>query len=71
MNGTGIVFILVGIFSLAGAGFNWDWFMEHRKARFFTKILGGRERARIFYLVLGVAFLIFGTLGIIGIINLG
>lgn len=41
-----------GVFSLAGAIFNWDWFMNSRRARFFAKILG-LNGARIFYAILG------------------
>ena len=71
MNGSEIVLILIGIFGIAGAGFNWDWFMESRKARFITKMFGGRTGARIFYLVIGVGFVLLGLRGIIGIVNLG
>jgi hypothetical protein len=42
-----------GLVTLLGALFDWDWFMEHRKARFFTEMLG-RGGARVFYGVLGV-----------------
>ena len=38
--------------------------MEHRKASFFTKILGNRMRARIFYVILGIGFIVLGLLGL-------
>ena len=65
-----IVLILVGIFSLVGAGLDKDWFMEARKARFLTRLLGERSKVRIFYLILGSGMIIAGILGVIGIIDL-
>lgn len=47
-----LVGFLGGGFSLAGAIFNWDWFMNNRRARFFVGIFG-RQGARIFYAILG------------------
>jgi hypothetical protein len=58
--------ILAGVFALCGAGFDWDWFMEHRKAKYLSDFLGGRSRARIFYIVLGSALVIFGFLSVFG-----
>ena len=52
-----IFFVLIGLFSICGAFFNWDFFFESRKARPFVALLG-RNGARIFYGVLG-AFIIF------------
>ena len=49
----GIGSILIGLFTLAGAYFNWDWFMGHWKSRIFVKILGDNG-ARLFYIVFGV-----------------
>ena len=69
MDSTHIMLIIVGLFLLAGAGFDWNWFMEDRRALFFTKILGNRMRARIFYGLLGVFGLTLGLLGIFGITN--
>ena len=48
-----LLLIGCGLFSLAGAVKNWDWFMEHRKARFMCSLLG-RKGARIFYGLLGL-----------------
>lgn len=48
-----LVGFLGGGFSLAGAIFNWDWFMNNRRARFFVGIFG-RQGARIFYAILGL-----------------
>ena len=50
-----------GIFAILGAFFQWSFFMNHRKAQFFIKLLGV-QGTRVFYGVLGVALLIFGVL---------
>ncbi len=65
-----LIFVFLGLLSVAGAGFNWDWFMELRRARFITRALGGREKARIFYYLLGAGFIIFGLLAFFRVINL-
>lgn len=65
-----IALILAGIFSLAGAGLDKDWFMESRKAYFMTRLLGSRARARILYLILGSGLIITGLLALAGIIDL-
>ncbi len=70
MNSAGIIFVLAGLYSLAGAWFDWNWFMENRKVQFFHRILGNRMRAGIFYAVLGSAFVIAGMLSLFGVINL-
>jgi len=68
MNLWGLFFIAIGIFSLCGALFDWDWFMDARKARFIVKIFG-RNGARIFYSLLGTGLAVLGILGLIGIIQ--
>jgi hypothetical protein len=70
MNWAALIFVVVGLFSLAGALFDWNWFMTHRRARFFTQVLGGRDNARIFYVLFGTALLIFGILVLLGVVNL-
>lgn len=67
MDSRGLILILVGIFTLSGPFFDWDWFMDSRKGWFFSKILGGRPRARIFYIVLGFVMLTWGSLILSGI----
>lgn len=47
-----LILIGAGIFSIGAAAADWDWFMSHRKAQFFVKLLG-RTGARIFYAILG------------------
>ncbi len=45
--------IAAGLFSLAGAVFDWDWFINSRKARLWVRLFG-RGGARIFYALLGL-----------------
>ena len=60
MNLTGLLLIFVGLFSLAGAFFDWEWFMNNRKARLFVALFG-RRGARIFYGLLGLTIVAFGV----------
>jgi hypothetical protein len=62
----GIAFVLIGLFSLAAGIFNWDWFMNSRRARFFIKLFK-RTGTRIFYGLLGIAALVLGVLFMTGI----
>lgn len=61
-----IIVILVGAFCLAGAVFNWDWFITGRKARFLVDIFG-RQVTRIIYGLLGLVLIVWGILLIAGI----
>jgi hypothetical protein len=49
-----------GVFVIAAAIFDWDWFFNNYKAKFFVDALG-RNGARMFYGVLGVAILFLGS----------
>ena len=64
----GLFVIAAGILSLCGAIFNWDWYMNHRKARFLVKILG-RGGARVFYGALGLGLIVLGGLLLLGFIE--
>ncbi|MEM7713520.1 MAG: immunity 17 family protein [Cyanobacteria bacterium P01_A01_bin.68] len=55
-----ILFILVGLLSVAASYFNWDWYFNNYRARFLVKIIG-RRGARIFYTVLGLFLVGLGT----------
>ena len=59
MNLLGLLFVGAGLFAMAGTLFNWDWFMNHPKARFMVRILT-RKGARIFYSCLGLGLFIYG-----------
>ena len=51
----------VGLFSLCAAVKDWDWYMNHRKARFMIGLIG-RTGARIFYGTLGGLLCLGGVL---------
>ncbi len=69
MDTTGIIIFSLGVFSIAGGVFNWDWFMNNRRARRFVNLIG-RNSARIFYCILGAAFAILGALVTFGIVDM-
>jgi small neutral amino acid transporter SnatA (MarC family) len=56
-----------GLFALAGAVFDWEWFMTNYKAAFFVRILG-RSGARLFYALLGLSLAALGFAGAFGLI---
>jgi hypothetical protein len=49
----GLIAIPAGLFSMAGAVFDWEWFMTTRRAQFVVDVLG-RQGARVFYFFLGL-----------------
>lgn len=58
-----IVCLAGGLFSIAGAYFNWEFFFSSRKARPFVQLIG-RNGARIFYAALGIFIIFCGIMGI-------
>ncbi len=64
-----IIFILIGVFTFCGAWFEWNFFFKSRKAQTIVKLFG-MKGAKIFYLVLGIAFFSVGLLDLIGIIDI-
>ncbi len=62
-----ILSILGGIFSLASAILDWEWFMTNYKAAVLVRILG-RNGARLFYALLGLALAGLGFGGAFGLI---
>ena len=69
MNWFGSILVLAGLFSMAAAVFNGDWFMNSRRVRFFVSIIG-RTGTRILYGVTGVILTMLGILGLLGVIEL-
>ncbi len=57
-----------GLFAICGAAFDWEWFMNNRKAQFFVRLLG-RPGTRIFYGVLGAGLAVLGGLMVAGIVQ--
>lgn len=68
MNWLGLIFVAAGAFSICGAAFDWDWFLNSYRARFFVAILG-RTGARVFYGLLGLGFIVLGVLFTLGVIT--
>jgi hypothetical protein len=65
----GVVIMAIGLFPIAASVLNWEWFFTARKARFFVDKLG-RNGARVWYGVLGLAVMVLGLLGALGIVDL-
>ena len=63
--GTGLLIIAAGLFSIAGGLFAWPFFMNHRKAQFFVRILG-MNGARGLYVVLGALICFCGIMVLSG-----
>lgn len=59
-----VIFILMGVFSLVAAAFNFNWYFESEGVMMFVRRFG-RKGARIFYAALGVALLAGGVIGIL------
>lgn len=53
---------------LAGALLDWEWMMDHRRARRLTRLIG-RSAARIVYVVLGAAGIVLGIVQTLGLTN--
>ncbi len=68
MNPVGLILVAAGLFSICGAAFDWDFFINSRKARLFVSILG-RTGARVFYAILGLVIAVLGTLITLGIMK--
>jgi hypothetical protein len=62
-----LFFIGVGLLAFCGAAFDWDWFLNARKARAFVALLG-RGGARVFYGLLGATLITLGALMAMGVI---
>lgn len=62
-----ILFVFAGLFSIAGAILDWEWFMTSRRAAMFVRLLG-RTGARIFYTLLGLFLVGVGAAGGLGCI---
>jgi len=67
-NPLGLLFIAFGIFAMAGAICDWEWYMNSRKARGLVKLFG-RTATRVFYTILGLGLLVFGVLMTFGAIQ--
>ena len=65
----GIVIALTGALIAAAGVFDWNWFMNHRKARRLTNVIG-RGASRGIYIVLGLGAVVTGVLMALGVVDL-
>jgi hypothetical protein len=56
----GTALITIGAFSLVATGLQWQWFRDNFRVRLIYQLLGERG-GRIFYIALGVLFLVGGA----------
>ena len=63
-----LFFIGIGLFASCAAVFDWDFFLNARKARAFVALLG-RTGARVFYGLLGTTLMVLGYLMATGTID--
>jgi hypothetical protein len=64
-----IFLISAGLFSMAGALFNWDFFLESQKASVFMRMLGRNGTRILYYFVLGLTILTIAVLVQLGILE--
>ncbi len=64
----GIVIMVAGAFIVAAGIFQWKWFMNTRRAKFFLSKFG-EKGVRIFYIVSGAVTIVIGLLAVLGIIK--
>lgn len=65
---TSILLVFAGLFSFAGAVFDWDWFMTNHRAALFVRLLG-RTGARVLYALLGVFLATLGMAAALGLLG--
>ncbi len=56
-----IIMALIGVYCIAAAFCNWDWFFTNRRARGLVRLFG-RNGARIFYGALGVVIIVLSII---------
>lgn len=68
MNWIGLLIVAIGLFTVCGALFDWVFYMNNYKARFFVTVLG-RTGARVFYGLLGIGPVVVGVMATAGFIE--
>jgi len=63
-----LLLITLGISSICGSYFDWDWFMRLGRPSLFANYLG-RNGARIIYFAGGILMIVMGVLSLMGIID--
>jgi hypothetical protein len=62
----GYVVIAFGLFTVMAACCDWEFYMNHRKARIVIALMG-RQGTRVFYGVIGSAMIVAGVLMAVGL----
>jgi hypothetical protein len=60
--------ILIGLYALAGAIFNWEWFFSARRVAILVRLFT-RTGARILYALIGLLLIGVGIASFLGIIG--
>lgn len=60
MQATALFAFACGVFVIAAAALDWDWFFNNWRARFFVRLFG-RDGARLFYAALGIVFFVLAA----------
>ncbi len=65
-----VIIVLGGLFCIIGALFNWDLLMENKSSRWsrYGIRLLSRNASRILYFLIGLALVIIGAIGVLGVI---
>jgi hypothetical protein len=63
-----LLFIAIGIYAIAGAALDAEWFLGDHKAQVFVRLLG-RAGTRIFYMLLGMGLILLGIFGVFGFLG--
>ena len=59
MNILAVLMVALGVFAMAAAIQDWDFFLNARRAGFFVQLFG-RRGARVVYLLLGAVLMLAG-----------
>ncbi|MBN1440728.1 MAG: immunity 17 family protein [Anaerolineales bacterium] len=62
---TVVILVGAGLYCLAGAVFDWEWFLGGRRSEIFVRILG-RLGARFLYALVGLLVAGIGIAGALG-----
>jgi small neutral amino acid transporter SnatA (MarC family) len=63
-----IIGIFGGLFCIIASIYNWNFFFNNHKARFFVNIIG-LTGARVFYIILGLILMLLGFMVVFNIIH--
>ena len=68
MDWPGLIILLVGLLFMVSALLNLGWFMNSRRSRFLSQFIT-ETGTRILYIALGIALVVWGILGLAGMVG--